>query len=68
MEPLLKLTREEFVRTVAKAMTYRAVGDVYAKDVYAKDVNGKPRWTWYLDDATRYVDAYAHELFPKQTT
>ena len=61
--PLLKLTREALVHTIAKGMTHRAVGDVYALDVH-----GKPRWTWYLEDAERYVDAYAYELFPKQPT
>lgn len=60
MEPLLKLTREELIRVIAKAMTHRSVGDVYAVDV-----KGKPRWTWHLEDAEAYVTAYEWELFPK---
>lgn len=42
---------------IAKALCYRSMGDVHAVDV-----KGKQRWTWYLDDARKFINAYGHDL------
>lgn len=44
-------------QVIAMALCYRSIGDAHAIDV-----KGNQRWTWYIEDAEKFIKVYGHEL------
>ncbi|PZP62991.1 MAG: hypothetical protein DI604_28100 [Delftia acidovorans] len=58
--PTAKWGLEELV---AKALCHQYLGDVQAVDV-----KGRQRWTWYVEDARKFINSYGHSLQHYGTT
>lgn len=55
------LCRDELIVLIAKGMAYKGVGDPHARDI-----RGEPRWKWYLEEATKFVDVFGYAIFDKR--